>query len=93
MNLELNGKQFTLRMDVRAMDKAETEFGIKLMELEESVPALSKLLYCCAESGAKFAGIPFKMNIDEWLGLITITDLPLLTDATTALMGGGEKKS
>ena len=35
MNLELNGKQFTLRCDILALDRAKSLSGIELTKLDD----------------------------------------------------------
>jgi len=95
MQLELNGKQFTLRCDMAALNRAKEQSGIELTKLDEDgdIVELSKLLFYFAESGAKFAGIPFKYEMDDWLQLIDISDLAKLNTAVGAVLGGSEKKS
>jgi len=95
MNLELNGKQFTLRCDILALDRAKSLSGIELTKLDDDgdVVELSKLLYYCAESGAKHAGIPWKYELDDWMAMIEMSDLPKLATAVSDMLGGGEKKS
>jgi hypothetical protein len=47
-----------------------------------------------AQSGAKHADVPFKYALDDFLGLIDMTDIPAMTEALVALLGAGtEKKS
>ena len=95
MKLELGGKEFTLRCDILALDQAKKHSGVELNKLDEEgdIVELSKLLFYCAKSGAKFTGIPFKYELDDWMALIDISDLHKLSDAVTAMLGGGEKKS
>jgi hypothetical protein len=95
MKLELSGKEFTLRCDMAALDRAKQLSGIELTKLDEDgdIVELSKLLFYFAESGAKFAGIPFDYELDAWLALIDISDLPKLSDAVSSVLGGAEKKS
>ena len=45
-----------------------------------------------AQSGAKHAGIPFKYECDDFLGLIEVKDLDALAEAVGALLGGGDGK-
>lgn len=93
--MELNGKQFTLRCSMGALNRAKSIDGIELTKLDEDgdVVELSKLLYYCAEAGAKHAGIPWKYEMDDWLNLVEMSDLPKLATAVSDMLGGGEKKS
>ena len=45
-----------------------------------------------AQSGAKHADVPFKYELDDFLGLIEVRDLETLTEAMNELFGGGEGK-
>jgi hypothetical protein len=45
-----------------------------------------------AQSGAKYAGIPFKYTQDDFLGLIELEDLPALSNALGAIMSVGQEK-
>ena len=96
MKLTLSGKEFTLRCDMRALANAKKHAGIELHKLQEESDLLTvgTLVYFMSQSGAKHAGIPFKYNLDDFLGLIDLTDLPALADSVTEMLGGGtEKKS
>jgi hypothetical protein len=96
MKLTLSGKEFTLRCDMRALANAKKEAGIELHKLQEESDLLTvgTLVYFMAQSGAKHADIPFKYNLDDFLGLIDLSDLPALAESMTNMLAGGmEKKS
>lgn len=94
MKLTLSGKEFTLRCDMRALANAKRESGININDLDDDPATAGTLVYYMAQSGAKHAGIPFKYNLDNFLGLIDLTDLPALAESVTEMLGGGtEKKS
>jgi hypothetical protein len=94
MKIELSGKEFTLRADFLALKKAKDEAGIQLNQLSDDPVEAGTLLYYIAQSGHKFAGIPFKHSLEDFLGLIDMTDVPAMSEALSALVSSGsEKKS
>jgi hypothetical protein len=94
MKLTLSGKEFTLRCDMRALANAKRESGIDIGKLNDDAVEIGSLVYYMAQSGAKHADVPFKYNLDDFLGLIDMSDLPAMTQALIDLLGAGtEKKS
>lgn len=93
MKLTLSGKEFTLRCDMRALANAKREAGIEIGKLTDDVVEIGTLVFYMAQSGAKHADVPFKWEVDDFLGLIEVQDLEALAEAVGALLGGeGEKK-
>ena len=92
MKLTLSGKEFTLRCDMRALANAKREAGIDISKLNDDVVEIGTLVYFMAQSGAKHADVPFKYELDDFLGLIEVRDLETLTEAMNELFGGGEGK-
>ena len=92
MKLTLSGKEFTLRCDMRALAAAKREAGIDIGKLSDDVVEIGTLVYFMAQSGAKHAGIPFDFDVDDFLGLIEISDLESLAEAVGLLMTGGDTK-
>ena len=94
MKLTLSGKEFTLRCDMRALANAKRESGIDIGKLDEDAVQIGTLVYYLAQSGAKHADVPFKYEIDDFLGLIDMADIAAMTEALVKLLGAGtEKKS
>jgi len=94
MKLTLSGKAFTLRCDVRALANAKRESGIDIGKLDEDAVQIGTLVYYLAQSGAKHADVPFKYELDDFLGLIDMADIAAMTEALVKLLGAGtEKKS
>jgi len=89
MKLTLSGKEFTLRCDMRALANAKRESGIDIGNLEEDEVQIGTLVYYMAQSGAKFAGVPFDYDLDDFLGLIDMADMEAMTNALVSLLGGG----
>jgi hypothetical protein len=92
MQIELNGKEFRLRCDMRALANAKRESNIDIGNLGDDVVEVGTFVYYMAQSGAKHAGVEFKYELDDFLGLIEIQDLEKLGTAITSLMGGGAEK-
>jgi hypothetical protein len=92
MQIELNGKEFRLRCDMRALANAKRESNIDIGNLGDDVVEVGTFVYYMAQSGAKHAGVEFKYELDDFLGLIEIQDLETLGTAITSLMGGGAEK-
>jgi hypothetical protein len=94
MKLTLSGKEFTLRCDMRALANAKRESGINIGKLDEDAVQIGTLVYYLAQSGAKHADVPFKYELDDFLGLIDMADIAAMTEALVNLLGAGtEKKS
>ena len=94
MKLTLSGKEFTLRCDMRALANAKRESGIDIGKLDEDAVQIGTLVYYLAQSGAKHADVPFKYELDDFLGLIDMADITAMTEALVNLLGAGtEKKS
>ena len=89
MKVTRSGKEFTLRCDMRALANAKRESGIDIGQLEEDAIQIGTLVYYLAQSGAKFAGVPFDYDLDDFLGLIDMADMDAMTTALVALLGGG----
>jgi hypothetical protein len=93
MKLTLSGKEFTLRCDMRALANAKREQGIEIGKLSDGdVIEIGTLVYYMAQSGAKYADVPFKYSLDDFLGLIDLQDLETLAEAVGAMLGGGSQK-
>jgi len=77
---------------MRALAAAKREAGIDIGKLSDDVVEIGTLVYFMAQSGAKHAGIPFDYDVDDFLGLIEISDLEPLAEAVGLLMTGGDGK-
>ena len=67
MKLTLSGKEFTLRCDMRALANAKREAGIDISKLDDDIVSVGTFVYYLAQSGAKHADIPFKVELDDFL--------------------------
>jgi hypothetical protein len=92
MQIELDGKQFSLRCDMLALARAKREAGIDIAKMDDDVVQVGTLIYYMAASGARKAGVPFKYEVDDFLSLIAVDQLPYLVDVLSVIMGGDKKK-
>ncbi|TFH28843.1 MAG: hypothetical protein E4H00_08070, partial [Myxococcales bacterium] len=54
---------------------------------------LPQLIYYFVQEGCKANDMNFKMTVDDFLGIIEIGDLPILSEAVQSVMGGDKKKA
>jgi len=92
MKLTLSGKEFTLRCDMRCLATAKREAGIDLATLGNDLVECGTLVYYMAQSGAKYAGIPFEYSLDEFFALIDVKDIDHLSEVMTLALGVGDGK-
>jgi len=92
MKLTLSGKEFTLRCDMRALAAAKREADIDLATLSNDLVECGTLVYYMAQSGAKYAGIPFEYGLDEFFALIEIKDIEDISEVLTSALGAGDGK-
>lgn len=89
--LNLSGKRFVLRADMKALKRAKVE-GIELAKLTDDIVEIGTLTYFMAQSGAEFEESKFAYDLDAFLALITLDQLEELTEAIAELFGAVAKK-
>jgi hypothetical protein len=93
MNIELENKSYPVRATMRAWRNFEKATGVKVTEVDASdVTLIPELVYYFVVDGCAAQGMEFTMSVDEWLGLITVQDLPKLVEVMESAMGSGSKK-
>ncbi len=105
MQLELNGKTYWLRCDMRALANAKREHKTDISDIattykdengkeqeRQNFDAIGCLVYHFAKSGAKFKKQRFTLDMDDFLGLIELQDIPKLGDALSSLIGASTEK-
>ena len=92
MQIELSGKEFRLRCDMRALANAKREANIDISNLGDDVVDVGSFVYFMAQSGAKHAGVAFDYELDDFSGLIEVKDLDVLGASINTLMGGNAEK-
>ena len=93
MTITLEGKTFPVRASMRAWKNFEKATRCKVTGIDaEDVTKMPELLYYFVQEGCLKQGMQFKMDVDEFLGMIDVTDLPSLMLVVQEAMGGGEQK-
>ena len=94
MNITLENRSYPVRATMRAWRAFETATGVKVTEVDAAdVTLIPELVYYFVVDGCKNQGMDFTMSVDDWLGLITVEDLPKLVEVMEVAMGGGKKKT
>ena len=82
-----------MRANMRAWRKFEKNTGVKVTEVDSGdITLIPELIFYFVQEGCLAQGMKFTMGVDDWLGEIEISDLPLLVEAMAAVMGGSEDK-
>jgi hypothetical protein len=94
--ITLDNKTYPVKATMRAWRKFEKATGVKVVDVDASdVTLIPELVYYFVQDGCAAQGMKFTMKVDEWLGLITVQDLPKLVKVMEECMGGkttGKKK-
>jgi len=92
VQIKLDGKTFPVRATMRAWKRFEDNTGKKVAEVDSNdVTLIPELVYYFVQEGCKAQGMAFKMDVDEFLGLIEIVDLPALSKTVAECMGTQKK--
>lgn len=93
MDITIAGKVYPLRATMRAWRKFEKETGVKVTQVDSTdITLIPELIFYFVQEGCIAQGMKFTMEVDEWLGEIEVTDLPVLVEVMAAVMGGSEDK-
>jgi hypothetical protein len=93
MTITLEGKTFPVRASMRAWKNFEKATGCKVTGIDaDDVTKMPELLFYFVQEGCLKQGMQFKMDVDEFLGMIEITDLPGLVAVVGEAMGGQQEK-
>lgn len=94
VEIKLDGKTYPLRASIRAWRKFEDATGKKVAEVDSNdVTAIPELIYYFVQEGCKSSGMAFTMDVDDFFGIIEVTDLQMLSKAVESLMGSSQKKT
>ena len=92
MNIELNNKSYPVKATMRAWRAFEKATGVKVIEVDASdITLIPELIYYFVVDGCKAQGMEFGLDVEEWLGLIEVNDLPKLIKVMEEAMGGNTK--
>ena len=93
MEITIANKTYPMRATMRGWRKFERSTGIKVTEVDSNdITLIPELIFYFVQEGCIAQGMTFTMEVDDWLGEIEVTDLPLLVEAMAAVMGGSKKK-
>lgn len=98
MTITLDNKTYPVKATMRAWRNFERSTGVKVTEVDASdVTLIPELVYYFVQDGCKAQGMDFSLSVEEFLGLITVRDLPGLVEVMQEAMGGNstaeEKKT
>ena len=94
IEINLSGKTYPLRATMRAWKRFEDATGQKVAAIDDKdITMIPQLIYYFVQEGCKANDMNFKMTVDDFLGIIEIGDLPILSEAVQSVMGGDKKKS
>tara|TARA_R110000744_G_scaffold315178_2_gene422104 strand:- start:424 stop:735 length:312 start_codon:yes stop_codon:yes gene_type:complete len=93
MEITIGNKTYPMRATMRGWRKFEKNTGVKVTEVDATdITLIPELIFYFVQEGCIAQGMKFTMEVDEWLGEIEVTDLPILVDAMTEVMGGSKDK-
>jgi len=94
VEIKLDGKTFPVRATMRAWRKFEEATGKKVAEADSNdVTLIPELVYYFVQEGCKSQGMAFEMEVDDFFGMIEISDLATLSETVAKIMGGAQKKT
>ena len=94
VEIKLDGKTFPVRATIRAWRKFEEATGKKVAEVDSNdVTLIPELVYYFVQEGCKSQGMAFEMEVDDFFGMIEISDLGTLSETVAKIMGGTQKKT
>ncbi len=94
VEIKLDGKTFPVRATMRAWRKFEEATGKKVAEVDSNdVTLIPELVYYFVQEGCKSQGMAFEMEVDDFFGMIEISDLATLSETVAKIMGGAQKKT
>lgn len=92
VEIKLDGKTFPVRATMRAWRKFEEATGKKVAEVDSNdVTLIPELVYYFVQEGCKSQGMAFEMEVDDFFGMIEISDLATLSETVAKIMGGAQK--
>ena len=94
VEIKLDGKTFPVRATMQAWRKFEEATGKKVAEVDSNdVTLIPELVYYFVQEGCKSQGMAFEMEVDDFFGMIEISDLGTLSETVAKIMGGTQKKT
>ena len=92
IEIKLDGKTYPMRATMRAWKKFEEATGKNVAQVDsEDITAIPELIFYFVQEGCKSQGMAFEMDVDDFLGMIEVGDLPALSEAVQKAMGTQKK--
>jgi hypothetical protein len=92
MTITLDNQTFPVRANMRAWRNFERETGTKVAGIDTAdVTKMPELLYYFVQEGCKRQGMTFEMDVDDFLALVDVGDLPQVMQIIEESMGGEKK--
>lgn len=93
MEIQLGENVFPLRADMLAIKNALEEHGVAIEKLDDgSLVQVGTLVYHFAKRGCAVRRVQFDQSLDDFLGLIEVSQVQYLGEIVSDLLGAGEEK-
>tara|TARA_R100001163_G_C5065106_1_gene202918 strand:- start:15 stop:323 length:309 start_codon:yes stop_codon:yes gene_type:complete len=93
MEITIGKRTYPMRATMLAWRNFEKATGVKVTEVDAAdVTLIPELIYYFVKAGCEAQGMRFTMDVEKWLNDIEVTDLPILVEAMTEVMGGKQNK-
>lgn len=93
MEIQLGENVFPLRADMLAIKNAQDEHGVAIHELDGgSLVMVGTMLFHFARRGCEVRRVKFELSLDDFLGLIEVSQIAYLGEIIGDLMGAKEEK-
>jgi hypothetical protein len=92
MTITLDNQTFPVKANMRAWREFERETGNKVATIDaEDVTLMPELLYYFVREGCRKQGMKFEMEVEDFLGLIDVTDLAQVVEVIEQSMAPEKK--
>jgi hypothetical protein len=92
MTITLDNQTFPVKANMRAWREFERVTGHKVATIDaEDITLMPELLYYFVQEGCRKQGMEFKMEVDEFLGLIDVSDLQKVVEVIEGSMSPQKK--
>lgn len=93
MKILLGENVFPLRADMLAIKNAQEEHGVEIQNLDGgSLVHVGTMMFHFARRGCETQRVAFELTLDEFLGLIEVSQIEYLAQVLTSLMEGDTEK-
>jgi hypothetical protein len=93
MKITLGENVFPLRADMLAIKNAQDEHGVEIQNLDGgSLVQVGTMMYHFARRGCEVQRVSFELSLDDFLGLIEVSQIEYLAKVLSSLMEGDTEK-